>query len=126
MTDDDKGNSRRGWRSGMATGLVVVVVGILFLLDNLGVRLPFRGLHNWWALFILIPVVALLTEAGVRYRRVSRIDRAVLHLLLSAVAPMLVASFFLLDLDWATWWPLFVIYGGLWAMLGSRKQAATP
>lgn len=126
MADDDKGDSRHSWRSGMATGLVVVVVGILFLLDNLGVRLPFRGLHNWWALFILIPVVALLTEAGVRYQRVGRVDRAVLHLLLSAVAPLLVASFFLMDLDWATWWPLFVIYGGFWAMLGSRKQTTTP
>lgn len=124
MADENKG--RQSWWGGLATGLVVVVVGVLFLLDNLGVRLPFRGLHNWWALFILIPVVALLMEAGVRYRRVGRVDRAVLHLLLSAMAPLLVACFFLTDLDWAIWWPLFVIYGGLWAMLGSRKQTATP
>jgi hypothetical protein len=124
MSDEDK--VQHGRWGGMATGLVVVVVGVLFLADNLGLHLPFRGLHNWWALFILIPVVALLAEAGARYRRVGRVDRAVLHLLLSAVAPLLVASFFLLELDWAVWWPLFVIYGGLWAMLGSRKRAAAP
>ena len=120
---DDENKVQHGRWGGMATGLVVVAVGVLFLLDNLGLRMPFRGLHNWWALFILIPVVALLAEAGVRYRRVGRIDRMVLHLLLSAVAPLLVAVFFLTDLDWATWWPLFVIYGGLWAMLGSRRRA---
>ena len=64
MSDEDK--VQHGRWGGMATGLVVVVVGVLFLADNLGLHLPFRGLHNWWALFILIPVVALLAEAGAR------------------------------------------------------------
>ena len=36
----------------------------------------------------------------------------------------MVALFFLLDLSWELWWPLFVIYGGLWMLVkGGRRYA---
>lgn len=121
MADEDKG--RQGWWGGLASGLVVVLVGVVFLLRNLGIHLPFAGLHNWWALFILVGAVPLLVQAAQSYRKAGRVDQAVLHSLLSAAAVLLVAAMFLLDLDWATWWPLFVIYGGLWTMAGVGKRA---
>jgi hypothetical protein len=122
MTDDDKNNGRYGWWGGLACGLVVILVGVVFLLRNLGIPLPFLGLHNWWALFIVVGAVPLLAQAADSYRKSGRMDQAVRHSLLSALAVLLVAAFFLLDLDWSVWWPLFVIYGGLWTIAGVGKK----
>lgn len=113
---------RRHLWGGLTMGLVIVIIGFVFLLRNLGVPLPFIGLHNWWALFILAAAVPMLVQAADRYRRAGRVDRLVLHALLSAAAVILVAVMFLLDLDWAKWWPLFVIYGGVWTMAGVGRR----
>jgi hypothetical protein len=125
MADDDKSKEPRSWWGGLAAGMVVVLVGVVFLLRNLGIPLPFVGLHNWWALFILVAAVPLLAQAAGSYRKSGKLDQAVLHSLLSAAAVILVAAMFLLDLDWAIWWPLFVIYGGLWTMAGVGKKRAS-
>ena len=119
-TPDDK-TIHLSW-SRVASGLVVVLVGVLFLLRNFGIPLPFMALHNWWALFILLGAVPSLAVAFQRCHRTGRVDRLVLHALLSAAAVILVAVFFLLDLDWSRWWPLFVIYGGLWVLLGGKRR----
>ena len=108
--------------SRLAMGLVVVLVGVLFLLRNLGVSLPFMELHNWWALFILIAAAPSLAYAAQRYRSTGRVDQRVLHSLLSAAAVVMVALFFLLELPWERWWPLFVIYGGLWMLAGGGRR----
>lgn len=113
-----------GW-SRIATGSVVILVGVLFLLRNFGVHLPFMEMHNWWALFILLGAVPSLGMALGRFQKTGRVDLIVLHSLLSAACIILVAVFFLFDLDWARWWPLFVIYGGLWMLLGGRKRHDT-
>lgn len=106
-----------------ATGLVVIVVGVAFLLRNFGISLPFMQLRNWWALFILLGAVPSLAYAYQRYQSAGRFDGAVVHSLLSALAVIMVAMFFLLDLSWELWWPLFVIYGGLWMLAkGNRRD----
>jgi len=124
MTDQDQGSQdhRYSMWSSLAIGILVVMVGVVFLMDNFGMRLPFYRPHNWWALFILIGSVPLLLQAADQYRRRGKLDRSVLCLLLSASAPILVASMFLLELDWGLWWPVFIIYGGLWVMVGGRKR----
>ena len=121
MADEYMG--QKGWWSGLAVGLVVVLVGLVFLLRNLGIQLPFAGLHNWWALFILAAAVPLLVQAVDAYRKAGRVTPVVLHALLSAAAVLLVAAIFLMDLNLGTWWPLFVIYGGLWTMAGAGKRS---
>jgi hypothetical protein len=105
-----------------AMGLVVIAVGVVFLLRNFGISLPFMQLHNWWALFILVGAVPSLGYALQRYRATGKVDQGVLHCLLSAVAVIMVALFFLLDLSWELWWPLFVIYGGLWMLVKGRRR----
>jgi hypothetical protein len=125
MADENRNGTRHGWWGGLAGGLAAVLVGVVFLLRNLGIPLPFVGLHNWWALFILVAAVPLLVTAAESYRRDGRVSAAVLHSLLSAAAILLVAAFFLLDLDWSVWWPLWVIYGGLWAMLGGTRRRSS-
>ena len=124
MTDEESSNNRYGWWGGLACGLVVILVGVVFLLRNLGIPLPFLGLHNWWALFIVVGAIPLLAQAADSYRKSGRFDQAVLHSLLSALAVLLVAAMFLMNLEWEIWWPLFVIYGGLWVMVGSRKRSS--
>src|SRR5215469_13851473 len=121
MNEAHDNSMNPGW-SRIATALVVILVGALFLLRNFGVHLPFMALHNWWALFILLGAVPSLGVAAQRYQRTGQVDRLVLHALLSAACVILVASFFLLDLDWAMWWPLFVIYGGLWCLVGGNRR----
>ena len=104
-------------------GLAAVAVGVVFLLRNFGIPLPFMQLHNWWALFILVGAVPSLGYAIQRYRTTGKVDQSVLHCLLSAAAVVMVALFFLLYLSWELWWPLFVIYGGLWMLVkGGRRQ----
>jgi hypothetical protein len=122
MADENK--TKHSLWGGLAAGLVVVIVGVVFLLRNLGIPLPFAALHNWWALFILVGAVPLLAQAADSYRKSGKVDQAVLHALLSAAAVILVALIFLLGLDLAVWWPLFVIYGGLWTMMGVFKKRA--
>jgi len=121
MNEAHDNSMNPGW-SRIATALVVILVGALFLLRNFGVHLPFMALHNWWAVFILLGAVPSLGLAAQRYQRSGRVDRLVLHALLSAAAVILVALMFLLDLDWEIWWPLFVIYGGLWMLAGGRQR----
>jgi amino acid transporter len=126
MTDQGQQQEQRyGMWSSLVIGLLVVAVGVVFLMDNFGMRLPFYRPHNWWALFILVAAVPMLLQAADQYRRSGNLDRRVLCLLLSAGGPILVATMFLLDLDWGQWWPLFIIYGGLWVMVGGRKRAAS-
>lgn len=109
-------NEHTYW-SRAAMGLVVIVVGVVFLLRNFGISLPFMQLHNWWAFFILVGAVPSLALAFQRYKSVGRADARVLHNLLSALAVIMVAMFFLLELSWELWWPLFVVYGGLWMLV---------
>ena len=105
-------------------GVAVIAVGVVFLLRNLGIDLPFLQFHNWWAVFILIGALGPLSYAAQRWHALGRVDGLVLHSLLSALVVLLVASFFLLDLSWERWWPLFVIYGGLWMLVkGVRRNA---
>ena len=105
-----------------AMGLVVIAVGVVFLLQNFGISLPFMRLHNWWALFILLGAVPSLSYAIQRYRAVGKVDNRVLHSLLSAAVVVMVALFFLLELSWRQWWPLFVIYGGLWMLVKDGRK----
>ena len=57
MADDTAGKSRR---SSWIGGVILVFLGVLFLLQNIG-WLARDG--NWWAVFILIPAFVLLSTA---------------------------------------------------------------
>ncbi|BFI96559.1 MAG: hypothetical protein RSP_20690 [Rhodanobacter sp.] len=116
MTDNemDAGtDSRAGYGHHILPALLVVAMGLIFLVLNLGVRIPFLDSANWWAWFILAGAVWPLSEAWTRYRAVGRLDAALAHSLLNALGIVIVAGIFILGLSWATWWPVFVIYGGL-------------
>ncbi|HEX5353428.1 MAG TPA: DUF5668 domain-containing protein [Rhodanobacteraceae bacterium] len=96
---------------------IIIGIGLLFLLNNLGIHLEFFFHGNWWALLILIASAAPLSRALEIYRARGRVDAEVAYFLLAGSAVVLVAVLFLFGLDWGTWWPLFVILGGLFTLV---------
>jgi hypothetical protein len=105
--------SRREWRSGSGGwigGIMLISLGILFLLQNLG----WFYLENWWALFILIPAFGAFGTAWTLYRSSgNRFPVAARGSLISGTLLTLLALTFLLGLDFAVIWPFFLILGGL-------------
>lgn len=113
--ENKKPKSRSGtW----ALGLAIVLVGGVLLARNLGVDFFFLHLDNWWALFILVAAVGPLQQAYVIYRREGW-SMSVANSLVSAAFILAIALIFLLDLSFFTWWPIFVILGGL-SMMTNR------
>ena len=102
-------------------GLAIVVIGGLLLARNLGFELFFLDFHNWWAFFILLAALGPLQQAVSFYRK-EGLGAAVANSLVSATAIVFIALMFLLDLSFGTWWPIFVIIGGLY-MMTSRNRS---
>jgi hypothetical protein len=101
-------------------GLVLLLLGGLFLLRNLGF-LAFSG--NWWTIFIFIPAVVLAATAWQRYTAAGhRIVPAVQGALIGSLVLLLVGTILLFELDWGTLWPLFLIIAGVGLLLGWVTQ----
>ena len=97
-------------------GLVLIILGIIFLVQNL------TGFYlaNWWALFILIPTLGSFAAAGRAYRDAgNRFTPAVRGPLVGGVILLAVTCVFLFGLDWGRIWPVFLIIGGIAALLGA-------
>lgn len=107
--------------SSLPLGIAVVVIGGLLLARNLGFELFFLDFHNWWAFFILLAAIGPLQQAFSAYRQ-EGMGAAVANSLVSAGAIIFVSLLFLLDLSFWTWWPVFVIIGGLY-MMTSRNRS---
>jgi len=101
-------------------GLAIIVIGGLLLARNLGFELFFLDFHNWWAFFILLAAIGPLQQAFSFYRK-EGMGAAVANSLVSAGTIVFIALLFLLDLSFWTWWPIFVIIGGLY-MMTSRSR----
>ncbi|MCA9920750.1 MAG: hypothetical protein KC419_04295 [Anaerolineales bacterium] len=95
-------------------GLVLIAIGTIFLISN---TTDFH-LDNWWALFILIPAFSNFGSALNNYRNNGRLTRSGRGSVTGGLILSLIASVFLFDLDWGYVWPLFLIIGGLSALLG--------
>lgn len=117
QTDDSRANNTDKLIYRISLGLVVIVIGLLFLAREHGYKLDFLWIHNWWALFILIPAVAMTARVVARVRRLGRFDAEAAGTSIGALATALVAGMFLLDLNFGKWWPVFVILGGLSILL---------
>lgn len=100
-------------------GVVLLLMGFVFLLQNLGVS--FVVLENWWALFILIPAVSALSRAWGSYRRTGRLDQAVIGSAIGGLAILMVALTFLIDLEWDLIWPTFLILAGIGALISALR-----
>lgn len=96
-------------------GVALIGIGLVFLAQNyLG-----QEIHNWWALFILIPVFFTL-ERGYASLRAGRSAEAIGQLMGGLVLVALIVIF-LFDLPLGQLWPIFLIIGGL-SLLFSRQR----
>lgn len=101
---------------GWLPGAILIVVGLIFLARN------FAGftLHNWWALFILIPAIGSLASAWRLYQTAGRrMTAAVRGPLIGGLILLLVTAIFLFNLDWGKVWPAFIIVVGIGVLLSA-------
>jgi hypothetical protein len=105
--------NRKDDSSSIWLGVVLILVGIVFFAQRFG---NFE-LHNWWALFILIPAFSSFGSAVSMWYRDRKFHIGVWSTLYGGVFPLLVALMFLFDFDWGLYWPLFVIVGGFGMMI---------
>ena len=96
-------------------GIVLIVLGAIFLAENyLG-----STLHNWWALFILIPAFGAL---GVAYEDLRAGDpEAAIGPLIGGLAFLALTVAFLLDLPIGQLWPVGLIVVGIALLVGRRS-----
>ena len=95
-------------------GVILIAIGLIFLATNLG------GFHlnNWWALFILIPAVSNFSSAYANYKENGRLQKSGRGSITGGLILSLIAFTFLFNWDWGVIWPVFLIIGGVGALLG--------
>ncbi|MEX0852154.1 MAG: DUF5668 domain-containing protein [Bauldia sp.] len=124
MSDQPQDN--RGWRGPhflregrdrWIVGLILIVVGAVFLLQNLGFEMP----TNWWAVFLLLPAAAAAINGVKAYNREGRITGGAAASFAIAAVLVLAAAVLLLDIriNWDLIWPLVLIAIGLGILLRS-------
>ena len=123
MSDDSSQETHehdgRPRRPAWIAGGVLILIGIVFIVRNLtGLEL-----HNWWALFILIPALGSLATAWQTFEKNDRrFTAASRGPLVGGVVLLAVAAIFLFSLDWAIAWPFLLILGGAGLLVTSLKR----
>jgi hypothetical protein len=95
---------RRSW----LIGGILILLGILFLLQNL-YGIP---VHNWWALFILIPAFGAFNHFWLIYQRDQRLSGPARRSLLSGIFLTLMTAVFMLSVSWSWLFPVALILAG--------------
>lgn len=104
------GSPGRG--AGLIAGVLLVLLGIVFLLQNSG-YLTIQ-LQNWGALFILIPVVASFDRAYREFRSAgNQLTAQARGAALVGLVLLIVTVVILFDLNWAIYGPILIILVGL-------------
>jgi hypothetical protein len=106
-------------RSGWVVGGVLILLGVVFIIRNVtGLEL-----HNWWAVFILIPALGSLASAWRIFEKNGRrFTAAARGPLVGGVVLLAIAAIFLFSLDWAVAWPFLLILGGGALLLTSLRR----
>ncbi|MBB6099782.1 hypothetical protein HNR42_003240 [Deinobacterium chartae] len=98
-----------------------MAIGLIFMAENTFGNVTL--LHNWWALFLLVPGVLMLGRAWTAYQAAGhRFTRDVASALYSALFPTFIGLAFLLRLDWGRIWPVFLILAGVSALLSRMRN----
>jgi hypothetical protein len=119
----ERGASRHAGGLGWLAGLILIAIGVLYLLNVLGI-LP--EMTNWWALFLLLPAAGLLSAALGAFRRDGGSwTPAMVGPLLGSMLLAGLSAAFLFDFDYGWLWPLFLIAGGLLLLVGPFLSRAS-
>jgi len=93
---------------GWIGGALLIMLGVVFLLQNMGIRF----LTNLWALFFLIPAFWAYVAAWDNYQDKSRLSPGGASALTVGILLTILAMVFLLNLDVGLFWPVILILGG--------------
>ncbi len=99
-------------------GAILILIGVIFLIGEF----TSFYLHNWWALFILIPAVNSFANAWSEYQKPKRFVKAVRNSLVGGVIFTALALILLLGLDFGRLWPIFLIIGGAAMLVTALSQ----
>ncbi len=98
-----------GHHYGWVGGAILVLLGVIFLLQNLGIPV----FANWWALLILFPAYWSYVGAWNIYHSHGRMTQGAASSLTVAVLLTVLTLIFLLNLAFGSLWPILLIAGGL-------------
>ncbi len=106
-------DTARGPNMAWIPGLVLIGIGAFFLLNNFT---NFQ-MNNWWALFILIPAFGSLGNFVRAYNKDGRLSNEARGSLIGSLILFFITAVFIFGWNWGTIWPVFLIIGGLGALL---------
>lgn len=110
-------NNTRDPRNTITGAVILIFIGIIFVLRQLGIQ-------NWWALFILIPAISSLSTLVQDTQNGTATRKVITQGVLNALFPTAIAGMFLFNLDWAIFWPIFIILAGLSMLLTGFIQVS--
>jgi hypothetical protein len=100
--------SRYGWIGPGIGGVILVLLGMIFLAQNFGYPIP----EKWWTIFLLIPAFGASFAAWNAYQRDGRLNGETIAALLGAVTLVAIAAALLFNFAWGMLWPLALIAVG--------------
>jgi hypothetical protein len=110
---EERRANRRG-NGAWIGGAVLIALGLIFLLQNTGLFV----LHNWWAIFILIPAIGCFGATYTMYRNsANRLTYPARGSLIAGVVFTLIAAAFLFDVNFGLFWPVLLILAGIGLLL---------
>jgi len=108
-------------KTGWFVGVVLIALGLIFLLENFG----YVFTENWWALFIYLGAAATFVNMWREWRIAGWFNSKAAGSLTFGLVLTTVASIFLFDLLWDTWWPLILVAVGAGIVIGWILGSAT-
>jgi len=103
------GNNCRGRSTGFFWGMLVVAIGVIFLLDNMGIVSAHYVFQFFWpVIFIFFGIEGILFCSGP--------GRFWGSFLMLAGVVLLLSNFGYLHVRWSLFWPLAMILSGLWML----------
>lgn len=107
---------RGGETASWVVGVILILLGAAFMLEQTGV-VVLTG--NWWSVFIYLGAAASFINAWRSYRARGEAGSSAGGSLTWGLVLTVVATIFLLDLEWNTWWPAILIAVGAGMVLSS-------
>ncbi|HEX9371557.1 MAG TPA: hypothetical protein VF897_11145 [Roseiflexaceae bacterium] len=108
------GRRAESGRFAWSGGVVLIALGGIFLLQNMGIL---EMTANWWAIFLLLPALLSAITAWRIYRDAGRMTPAATGALTGSLVLGFLAAMFLLNLSWTVFWPMFLLIAGASALL---------
>lgn len=114
-----RGQGYGRYYSPLTGGIILIVLGVAFLLERMGILFQVNG----WALFILLPAIGAYVGAWELYQHNGRLTRAAASSLTVAVLLTVLSLVFLLNLAVSVFWPALLILAGLALLMTTLIQA---